>query len=162
MDDTRWEYVIIPKNQEPKLPQNEPSQITKVPPYPDRLVIEKPTTQPEFDILNGLNNICVKIPLLQAIKDIPICNKVVKELCIKKPGRKQKDPPIVHLIGRLSEYISEQPKLAKYGNLGNPVVTITINEVSIGNTLIDLGETINVMTAATWNNYYNYHFGISR
>jgi hypothetical protein len=23
-DDTRWEDVIIPKNQEPKLPQNEP------------------------------------------------------------------------------------------------------------------------------------------
>jgi hypothetical protein len=43
-DDTRWEDVIIPKNQEPKLPQNEPLQIMKVPPYPDRLVIEKPTT----------------------------------------------------------------------------------------------------------------------
>ena len=24
-DDTRWEDVIIPKNQEPKIPQNEPS-----------------------------------------------------------------------------------------------------------------------------------------
>jgi hypothetical protein len=34
-DDTRWEDVIILKNQESKLPQNEPSQITKVPPYPD-------------------------------------------------------------------------------------------------------------------------------
>jgi hypothetical protein len=72
MDDTRWEYVIIPKDQEPKLPQNEPSQITKAPPYPERLIIEKPTTQPEFDILNELKNICVKIPLLQVIKDIPI------------------------------------------------------------------------------------------
>jgi hypothetical protein len=72
MDDTRWEDVIIPKNQEPKLPQNEPSQIMKVPPYPDQLVIEKPTTRLEFDILNELKNICVKIPLLQSIKDIPI------------------------------------------------------------------------------------------
>ena len=35
MDDNSWEYVIIPKDQEPKLPQNEPSQITKVRPYPD-------------------------------------------------------------------------------------------------------------------------------
>jgi hypothetical protein len=74
------EDVIILKNQEPKL--------MKAPPYPDRLVIEKPTTRPEFDILNELHNICVKIPLLQAIKDIPIYSKVVKELCIKKPGRK--------------------------------------------------------------------------
>jgi hypothetical protein len=70
-------------------------------------------------------------------------------LCIKKLGRKQKDPPTVHLVGGLFEYISEQPKLSKYGNLGNPIVTITINEVSIGKTLIDLGATINVMTSTT-------------
>jgi hypothetical protein len=87
--------------------------------------------------------------LIQAIKGIPIYNRVVKELCIKNPRRKQKDPPRVHLIGELSEYISEQPKVEKYGNLGNPVVTITINEVSIGNTLIGLGATINVMTVTT-------------
>jgi hypothetical protein len=53
------------------------------------------------------------------------------------------------LVGGLSEYISEQPKLAKHGNPGNHVVTITINEVSIGNTLIDLGAAINVMAATT-------------
>jgi hypothetical protein len=53
------------------------------------------------------------------------------------------------LIGGLSEYISEHPKLAKYGNLRNLIVTITIKEVSIGNTLIYLGATINVMTATT-------------
>jgi hypothetical protein len=99
--------------------------------------------------LNELNNICVKIPLLQTIKDIPIYIKVVKELCIKKPGRKQKDPPTIHLVGGLSEYISDQPKLANYGNPGNPIVTITINEVSIANTLIDLGAAINVMNATT-------------
>jgi hypothetical protein len=96
MDDTRWEDVIIPKDQEPNLPQNEPSQIMKAPPYRERLVIEKPTTRLEFEILNELKNICVKIPFIQAINDIPIYSKVVKELCIKKPGRKQKDPPTVH------------------------------------------------------------------
>jgi hypothetical protein len=94
-----------------------------------------------------LKNICVKIPLLQAIKDIPIYIKVVKELCIKKPSRKQKYPPIVHLVGGLSEYISEHPKLEKYGNPRKLVVTIATNEVSIRNTLIDLGEAINVMIA---------------
>jgi hypothetical protein len=43
-DETRWEDVIFLKNQESSLLQNEPSQITKVPPYLDRMVIEKPTT----------------------------------------------------------------------------------------------------------------------
>jgi hypothetical protein len=78
MDETKWEDVIIPKDQEPKLPQNESSQITKSPPYPKRLGIAKLTTRLEFDILNELKNICVKIPLLQAIKGIPIYSKVVK------------------------------------------------------------------------------------
>jgi hypothetical protein len=52
-------------------------------------------------------------------------------------------------MAELSEYILEQPRIEKYGNPGNPIVTITINEVSIGNTLIDLGETINVMNTTT-------------
>jgi hypothetical protein len=64
MDDTRWEYFIILKKKEPKIPQKEPSQIMKAPPYPKILVIEKPTTRPEFDILNEMKNICVKTPLL--------------------------------------------------------------------------------------------------
>jgi hypothetical protein len=70
-------------------------------------------------------------------------------LCSKKPGKKQTDPPTVHLIGDLFEYISKKPKLSKYGNPGNPVVTITINEVSIENTLTNLGAAINVMTTTT-------------
>jgi hypothetical protein len=70
-------------------------------------------------------------------------------LCIKKSRRKQKDPPIVHLIGELSEYILEQPRVTKYGNPRNPIVTITINEVPMRNTLIDLGVAINVMIVTT-------------
>ena len=53
--------------------------------------------------MNELKNICVKIPLLQAIKDIPIYNKVIKELCIKRPRKKQKDPLTIHVIGEMSE-----------------------------------------------------------
>jgi len=44
---------------------------------------------PDFDVLNELTNVCVKIPLLQAIKDIPIYTKAVKELCLNK---RRKDP----------------------------------------------------------------------
>jgi len=87
--------------------------------------------------------------LLQAIKDIPIYSKVIKELCIKNPGRKRKDPPTVHLVGDLYEYILEKPRVTKYANPGNPVATIIINNIPIGNTLMDLGETINVMTFTT-------------
>jgi hypothetical protein len=38
---------------------------------------------------------------------------------------------------------------SKYSDLGNPVVTIEINGVALPNTLIDLGEAINVMSVNT-------------
>jgi hypothetical protein len=141
--------VIIPKQKESESQPNTQPQVPKEPPFPERLLIEKPVIQSEFDIMTELRNVCVKIPLLQAIKDVPIYAKTIKELCIKKPGRKQKDPPTIHLVGQLSNYISETPKIVKYANPGNPIVSVTINNVSIGNTLVDLGAAINIMTSNT-------------
>jgi hypothetical protein len=40
---------------------------------------------------------------------------------------------------------------SKYSDPGNPMVTIEINGVSFPNKLIDLGETINVMSVNTMN-----------
>jgi hypothetical protein len=52
----------------------------QTPPFPERLVKEKiPISLPEFDVLDELRNVCVKIPFLQAIKDIPIYKKAIKE-----------------------------------------------------------------------------------
>jgi hypothetical protein len=59
-----------------------------MPPFPERLLIEKLIIQSEFDIMIELRNVCVKIPLIQAIKYVPIYAKTIKELFIKKPGRK--------------------------------------------------------------------------
>ena len=105
--------------------------------------------QSEFDLLRELRNVYVKIPLFQAIKDIPIYSKVVRELSLKKPGRKRKDPPTVHVIGDLAELMMGNTIAAKYSNPGNPVVKVQINDNSLSNTLIDLGAAINVMTKQT-------------
>ena len=48
-------------------------------------------------------------------------------------------------MGKLSELMNNQPILTNYNDPGNPIVTVYINENLITNTLIDLGETINVM-----------------
>ena len=98
--------------------------------------------------MNKLNNICVKIPLLQDIKDIPIYNKVVKELCIKHPRKKQKDPLTIHVIGEMFECMTDRYRIAKYTNPGAPLLTVIVNNTAIDNTLIDLGSTINMMTTA--------------
>jgi hypothetical protein len=84
-----------------------------------------------------------KIPLLQDIKDIPIYAKIIRDIFLKKPGRKKKEPPLVQVVGKLSEFISEMPY--KYNDLGNLVVTVEINGISLPNTLIDLGAEVNVI-----------------
>ena len=96
--------------------------------------------------MNELKNICIKIPLLQAIKDIPIYSKVIKEICIKLPWKKQNDPLTIHVIREMSECMTGQSQIAKYTNPEAPVVTIIINNTTIENLLIDLGSAINMMT----------------
>ena len=86
---------------------------------------------------------------MQAIKDIPILAKTIKELCLKKPGRKKKQPTKVQVVGQLDELISNQPRLIKYGNPGNPIVTAHIKHIPIPNTLVDQGAAINIMTVTT-------------
>ena len=146
MNDGILEYVNIIKVLVHTLPPQETTQEQRVPPFPERLVIEKPVVHPEYNIMNELKSICIKIPLLQAIKDMPIYSKVIKELCIKLPGKKQKDPLTIHVIGEMSKCMTDQLRIAKYTNPGPPVVTVIINNTAIENTLIELGSAINMMT----------------
>ena len=101
---------------------------------------------PDFDVLNELTNVCVKIPLLQAIKDIPIYTKAVRELRLNK---RRKDPSKIHVVGKLAGLMSNTVFIEKYVDPGIPMVTITVNNFSIPKTLIDLGVVINVMTLET-------------
>ena len=145
MNDAILEDVNIPKVLVPTHPPQEPIQEQIIPPFPARLVIEKPVVHSEYDILNELKHICIKILLLQAIKAIPIYSEVIKELCLKRLGKKQKYPLTIHVIGEMSEYMTNQSRIEKYTNLGSPVVTVIINNIAIDNTLIDLGASINMM-----------------
>ena len=94
-------------------------------------MIEKPIVHPEYNILNELNNICIKIPLLQAIKDIPIYSKVIKELFIKHPEKKKKYPLTIHVIGEMFERMTCQSQIGKYTNPGALLVTVIINNTAI-------------------------------
>lgn len=76
---------------------------TKDPPYPRRLVETDMTSHMESDFLKELRNLHIWIPLLQAIRDVSIYAKRVRDQCVKKPGRKPKDPSTIHVMGKLSE-----------------------------------------------------------
>ena len=69
--------------------------------------------QPQFNLLGELKNLYVKIPLLQSLHDVPIYARTVRDLCTRKLGRKTRDPPTVHVIGKLSELIMGKTLLAK-------------------------------------------------
>ena len=102
--------------------------------------------QPQFNLLGELKILCVKILLLQSLHDVPIYAKIVRDLCVRKSGRKPRDPPTVHVLGKLSELIMGKTLLDKYDDPGNPTVTVQIGNTQIPNVLVDLGTTINVMT----------------
>ena len=87
--------------------------------------------------------------MLRALHDVPIYARTVRDLCTKKPGRKPRDPPTVHVIGKLSALITGKTLLAKYDDPGNPTVTVQIGNTQIPNVLVDLGAKINVMTIET-------------
>lgn len=106
---------------------------------------------PDFDILSELKNICIKIPLLQAIQDIPIYAKTIKELCIKKSMRKKKTTATVHVVGTLSYLLLGKETPVKYEDPGNPIVTVQINGHSFPNALVDLGAAINILTTTNCN-----------
>lgn len=112
-------------------------------------MIPRPIEYPDFDLLGELKNICIKIPLLQAIHDIPIYAKTIKELCIKKSVRKKKVTPTVHVVRTLSDLLLGKETPVKYEDLGNPIVTVNINGHSFPNALVDSGATTNILTTTT-------------
>ena len=61
----------------------------------------------EFNLEAELKNIFVRIPLLQAIKEIPIYAKIVGELFLKRPGKKKKDPLTIQYIGHSTNALSD-------------------------------------------------------
>ena len=91
----------------------------------------------------------VKIPLLQALHDVPIYAKTVRDLCVRKRGRKPKYPLTVHVVGNLSELMMGKAPWDKYDDPDNPIVTAHIGYTNILNVLVELGATINVMTIKT-------------
>ena len=130
-------------------PQEPSSSHIVQPPFPERLEIEIKMKQPEFDLVSKLRNMCIKIPLLQEIKYIPIYSKKVRELCTKKPRRKNKEPSTIQVGGNLAILMSTGFVTEKYVDPRIPVVTTFINGYPINNTSIDLGAAISVMTMET-------------
>eukprot|EP00253_Pinus_taeda_P021927 PITA_21927 len=83
------------------------------------------------------------------MKEIPILAKTIKELSIKKPGRKVNETKRIHLVGKIANIMMGKIAIQKYVYPGSPIVKTHIDGVEIPNTLIDLGASINIMREQT-------------
>jgi hypothetical protein len=73
----------------------------------------------------------------------------MRDIFVKNPGRKTKDPLIVHVMGDLSALMSGKTPPVKYGDPGHPTVTVQVGKTIIPRVLVDLGAAINIMTLET-------------
>ena len=96
-----------------------------------------------------MKNRCVKIPLLHAIKYVPIYNNFIKDKCFKNSGGNKRDTPTINVVGQLSDLMLGKVIFPKYLDPGSPVVDVHIDGIIVPHTLIELGDAINVMTKET-------------
>jgi hypothetical protein len=73
----------------------------------------------------------------------------MRDICVKNPGRKAKDPLTVHVMGDLSALMSGKTPLVKYGDPSHPTITVQVGKTIIPRVLVDLGAAINIMTLET-------------
>ena len=73
----------------------------------------------------------------------------MRDICIKKPGRKAKDPLTVHVMGDLSALMFGKAPPVKYGDPSYPTIIVQIGKTIIPQVLVDLGAAINIMTLET-------------
>lgn len=126
---------LLPVQQAPQLEnmveqKTHEQTITSSPPFPEKLIMPCSIEYLDFDLLGESKNLCVKIPLLQAIQDIPIYAKSIKELCTKNTKRKIKLTPTIHVIGTLPDLLSGRETPVKYVDPGNPIIMVKINGCS--------------------------------
>lgn len=92
---------------------------------------------------------CVKIPLLQDIEDVPIYNKLIKGNFFKHLGRRKGDTPTINVIGQLYDFMLGRVICPKYLDPRSPVIDVHIDGIIVPHTLIKLEAAINVMIKDT-------------
>jgi len=147
-------WRVLLDNQPPPPPREVEEEIGEInlkvnAPFPERLAQPLQPTPEEIELMGELKNICVKIPFLQAIKDVPIYNKLIKEKFFKHPRRRKRDAPTINVIGQLPDLMLGLVIYPKYLEPRSPVVDVQINSTIVLHTLIDLCASINVMTKHT-------------
>ncbi|XP_052622558.1 uncharacterized protein LOC128127875 [Lactuca sativa] len=131
---------VVPNADQPDS-SNKPIKPLVIPlPFPSRLAFSKKIEE-ENELFETFLNVQINIPLLNAIKQIPIYAKFLKDLCTKK--RKFKANEKIQVNANVSAVIQKKlpPKCKDPGIFSIPC---TIGDLHVESAMLDLGALINV------------------
>ena len=130
------------------LPMTEP--LTTPVPFPEALKKKekgkkKTCVAPEEDLLKLFEQVHINIPLLDAIRHIPLYAKFLKDLCTpKRKARIQKGSSPIILSEQASSIISSTLP-TKMKDPGTPLLSCMIGNTTFNRALLDLGASINLI-----------------
>ena len=113
-------------------------------PFPQRL-LPKGKDHLQKEIREVFSKCHLNIPLLDAIVQIPTYAKYLKDLCTVK--RHQNVKKKVFLTEQVSSIVLHNTP-TKYKDPGSPTIACTIGTKRLGNTLLDLGSSVNILPFA--------------
>ncbi|KAI3723870.1 hypothetical protein L2E82_35631 [Cichorium intybus] len=95
-----------------------------------------------------------KQPTIDELKNAPEDTRILREMCEKNGKSNIPTPDTVRLTIKASEALSGTlPKKEK--DPGSPLITATVGDVVIQNTLLDLGASVNVLPGYLYDKYKN-------
>ncbi|GFS37562.1 hypothetical protein Acr_00g0052730 [Actinidia rufa] len=110
-------------------------------PFPQRLRAPKKPNH-NAEIYKLFEQVKIKIPFLDAVKQIPAYAKFLKDLCTVKRTLNVKDKAF--LMEQVSSIIQAKAT-PKYKDPGCPTVSIVIGATTIEHALLDLGASVNLL-----------------
>ena len=138
---TKTAPTVVDPSEEEQSAKREEVKPSVPPPFPQALRKKKNSVH-QTEILEVLQQVKVKIPLLDMIKQVPTYAKIFKDLCTVKRGFN------VNKKAFLTEQVSaiiECKTPMKYKDPGCPTISVNIGGISVEKALLDLGASVNLL-----------------
>ncbi|CAN6454189.1 unnamed protein product [Victoria cruziana] len=96
------------------------------------------------DMLEMFRAVCINLPLLDAIRQVPAYARFLKELCTKK--KRSKKVPECVLLSEETSFLLQRRLPPKLEDLGAPIILCVIGHIRVERALLDLGASVNVLS----------------
>ena len=110
-------------------------------PFPQALKGKKGVNN-TTEIFEVLRHVKVKIPILDMIKQVPTCDKFLKDFCTMKRGLNVNKKAL--FTEQVSAIIQCQT-LLKYKDPRCPIISVNIGGTCVEKALLDLGASVNLL-----------------